>query len=267
MSDGHALNTHQLSVRRRGNGPAVLLLHGLGASSRYWDRLLDRATGISATIPDLLGFGRSPKPADSRYSVDDHLDTLAPLLVSPTVVVGHSTGAILAAALAARHPDTVTSLLLVGVPAFPDEATARAEIGRLGLLARLTVRGNNLAALACHVMCAVRPVAVAIGPLLIRDLPREIVADGALHTWHSYSRTLEEVVVRHRLLPDAVKAGVPTVVVNGRSDVVAPPALAEALVIAAEEAGVPLELQLVDGDHHVAVRRPDVVAAALAPLL
>lgn len=255
-----------LRTRRWGRGPSVLLLHGLGASSRYWDRLAGAtaaAGGIAAIAPDLLGFGRSPKPADSSYDVDAHLAALSPLLDAPSVVVGHSTGAVLAAALAARRPDRVTGLVLVGLPAFPDESTARRQVGRLGLLARLTVRGNGAAAAVCRAMCAVRPLAAAVGPLLIRDLPREIVADGALHTWHSYRRTLEEVVVGHRPLPYVVRAGVPTVVVHGRSDAVAPPSLAEAFVTAAAAAGAPVELRLVDGDHHLAVRRPEVVAAAV----
>lgn len=139
-----------LSVRRWGAGNPVLLLHGLGASGRYWDRLAEEATRFAGVAPDLLGFGRSLKPAGSSYSVEEHLDALAPLLEDGSVVVGHSTGAILAAALAARERERVAALLLVGLPALPDAATARAEIGRLGLLARLTVEGNSLARTVCR---------------------------------------------------------------------------------------------------------------------
>jgi len=216
--------------------------------------------------PDLLGFGRSPKPPDSSYSVEDHLDAVAPLLEDGSVVVGHSTGAILAAALAARERERVAGLLLVGLPAFADETTARAEIGRLGLLASLTVEGNDLARLVCHAMCLLRPLAVTIGPLVGRDRPAAVVADGARHTWPSYSRTLEEVVVGHRPLPDVVAAAVPTVVVHGLEDPVAPVALAEALAAAARERGALVELRLLEGDHHVAVRRPAAVAEVLAYL-
>jgi haloalkane dehalogenase len=116
-----------LSVQRRGTGEPVLFLPGLASSGRYWDRLAEEATGIAGVAPDLLGFGRSPKPGDSSYSVDEHLDALAPLLEDRSVVVGHSTGAILAAALAARERPRVAGLLLLGLPAFPDEATARAR--------------------------------------------------------------------------------------------------------------------------------------------
>ncbi|HWC11055.1 MAG TPA: alpha/beta hydrolase, partial [Acidimicrobiales bacterium] len=237
-----------------------------GASGRYWDRLAEVAGGFAGVAPDLLGFGRSPKPAASSYSVDEHLDALAPLLEAPTVVVGHSTGAILAGALAARERERVAALLLMGLPAFGDEATARAEIGRLGLLARLTVEGSDIARLVCQAMCLLRPLAVTLGPLVIRDLPPAVVADGARHTWPSYSRTLDRVVVGHRPLPDLVDAGVPTVVAHGRRDLVAPVALAEALVAAARQRGAPVELRLLEGDHHLAVRRPEALAAVLRQL-
>jgi pimeloyl-ACP methyl ester carboxylesterase len=244
----------------------VLLLHGLGASARYWDRLAETARGFHLVVPDLLGFGRSPKPPTSAYSVEDHLDTLVPLLDGRTVVVGHSTGAILAAALAARVRQAVAALVLVGLPAFPDEATARAEVGRLGLLARLTVGGRGAARLLCQAMCRVRPLAVAVAPLVIRDLPPAIVADAARHTWASYSGTLTNVVVAHRTLPDLLQARRPTVVVQGRRDPVARPAHTQALVTSAREGGVPVELRLVDGDHHVAVREPGLVAGMIAEL-
>jgi pimeloyl-ACP methyl ester carboxylesterase len=174
--------------------------------------------------------------------------------------------AILAAALAARERPRVAALLLLGLPAFPDEATARAQIGRLGLLARMTVEGHDLARLVCQAMCMLRPLAVTLGPLVMRDLPPTVVADGARHTWPSYSRTLEEVVVGHRPLPDVVAAAVPTVVAHGREDRVAPVDLAEALAAAARQRGASVTLRLLAGDHHLAVRRPAAVAEVLASL-
>ncbi|MDQ3575851.1 MAG: alpha/beta fold hydrolase, partial [Actinomycetota bacterium] len=88
-----------LFVRRWGQGPPVLFVHGLGASSRYWKPLAQVSSGYAATAPDLLGFGHSPTPPDASYDVDSHLEALVPLLPPGAVVVGHSMGAILAAAL------------------------------------------------------------------------------------------------------------------------------------------------------------------------
>ncbi|MBA2624092.1 MAG: alpha/beta fold hydrolase, partial [Acidimicrobiia bacterium] len=145
-----------LFVERWGEGPPVVFLHGLGGSARYWQRVREASDGYAGLAPDLLGFGRSPSPADAPYDVDGHLATLVPLIPPASLLVAHSTGGVLAAAIAARHPDRLRALVLVGLPAFPDEATARREVGRLGLLARLTVDGSRWAKMLCGAMCRLR---------------------------------------------------------------------------------------------------------------
>jgi predicted esterase len=55
-------------------------------------------------------------------------------------------------------------------------------------------------------------------------------------------------------------------VAHGRADTVARADLAQALVAAARERGAPVEFFLLEGDHHLAVRRPAVVAAVLRQL-
>jgi len=256
-----------LFARTWGKGPPVMLLHGLGASSRYWEPLAEASSGYAATAPDLLGFGRSPKPPDARYDVACHVEALAPLLTPGAIVVGHSTGAILAAALAAAHPGTVRGLLLLGLPAFADEAAARREVGRLGLLARLTVEGTPLARWLCIAMCRLRALAIVVAPIVMRDLPSAIAGDGALHTWASYHRTLEQVVLTHPVVHDLRSATVPVVLLHGDGDRPAPVRHVQALATELAGAGVTATLRVVAGDHHVAVRRPAVVAGALDELL
>jgi pimeloyl-ACP methyl ester carboxylesterase len=109
----------QLHVRRWGEGPPVLFLHGLGASSHYWDSLAARTSGYEGIAPDLLGFGRSPKPRHATYDVEGHLEALRPLLRPGTIVVAHSTGAMLAAALAAAPPVALAGVILIALPPIP----------------------------------------------------------------------------------------------------------------------------------------------------
>lgn len=238
----------------------MVLLHGLGASSHYWDLVLDRLDGFGCVAPDLLGFGRSPAPDRSPYDVDAHLAALVPLVAPGSLVVGHSTGGILAAALAARRPELVGALLLVSLPAYPDEATARREIGALGLLARLTVQDHPAARLVCEAMCHLRPLTIAAAGAVVRDMPRQVAADAARHTWESYRGTLVSVVVAHRVEGDLAAFAGPVSLLHGRHDETAPPAHVERL--AGQSARVAVEF--VDGDHHLPVRRADLVAAAVA---
>jgi pimeloyl-ACP methyl ester carboxylesterase len=112
-----------LSVWEAGRGPAVLAIHGLGGSGRYWQGLADLiAADRTLLAPDLGGFGRSGKP-DVNYNRSFHLENLDAVVetLAPSqevVVVGHSVGAVLAALWAARHPERVTALALVAPP-FP----------------------------------------------------------------------------------------------------------------------------------------------------
>lgn len=254
--------TDGLFVRTRGEGPPVVLLHGLGASSRYWAAVARRLAAVRVVAPDLLGFGLSPKPAGA-YGASQHVAALAAVVPDGAVLVGHSTGAILAAALAAAKPGKARALVLVGLPAFPDAATARAELGRLGPLARWSVSRPWVAWVLCQLICGVRPLAVATAPLLLRDVPPSVAADGARHRWRSFRGTLEGVVVGHRVLPDLVAAGQPVVFVHGRADADAPIALVEDLAAALLRGGVPVERVFVDGGHHLPIHRPDVVAGVV----
>ena len=178
-------------------------------------------------------------------------------------MVAHSTGAILAAALAAQRPDLVSGLLLLGLPAYPDEATARREVGDLGLLARITADGRPIAALVCNAMCRFRPLATVLAPLVARDVPRAIAADWTHHTWPSYSRTLTAVVLGHRVVPDLEAARCPVVALTGSRDTTAPVQHLEAAAAVLAAHDPPVEVRVVDGDHHLAIRQAPLVLAAL----
>lgn len=259
-----AHDADHLHVHRWGSGePTVVFLHGLGASSRYWSKLGEISHGYQAIAPDLLGFGRSPKP-DIRYDTDAHLARLVPLVPRGAVIVAHSTGAVLAAALALRHPGRVHKLLLVGAPAFPDSATARREIAALGPLAAMTMSGGwrgKGAELAMHTF--VKPVTMLAAPLVQHDLPREVIADFWHHTRQSYASTLLEVVIGHPIMPDLRELEMPTRLLYGDSDDIVD--IDRVRVLASQHRRITVDV--VSGDHHVAIRKAATVARTLHRML
>lgn len=102
----------------------VLFIHGFISSSAFWTETLFPNFSKSAKSTyrlfavDLLGFGRSPKPTDSLYTLREHLDmiensVLHPYKVKSFHIVAHSLGCILALALAVKHPGLVKSLTLL----------------------------------------------------------------------------------------------------------------------------------------------------------
>jgi non-heme chloroperoxidase len=109
----------ELFAQDLGAGTPVVLLHGWALSHEVWDRqigvLLDAGRRVIAV--DLRGHGASTKCADG-YDVDQLSDDVAVLLraldVEAVDLVGWSLGGLTAFALAARHPERVRRLVLVG---------------------------------------------------------------------------------------------------------------------------------------------------------
>ena len=104
----------------------VLFVHGLGGSSTNWTDLMHvmRAAGkYACTALDLPGFGFSPPPPGSDYSILAHTRTVISLVEHlgqrQAHLIGNSMGGAVLTKVAARRPDLVASLTLIS-PALPD---------------------------------------------------------------------------------------------------------------------------------------------------
>ena len=111
----------------RHGAPTVVLVHGAGMDHTVW-ALQGRHLafhGWNALAVDLPGHGRS-RDLPPLATVEAIADCLAGLIDdgAPAALVGHSMGALAALATAARHPDRVASLCLMGaalrMPVHPD---------------------------------------------------------------------------------------------------------------------------------------------------
>ena len=195
------MQTSSLSVRVLGqSGPPILLLHGLVASGVYWGGAYDElADDHRLVVPDLLGFGRSPRPA-SGYGPDQHADAVRTCLddlgvADPVVIGAHSLGILIALRLAARHPDRVAGIIAFGPPLYPGPAAARAHVAATSAMGRLFVLPGPAAEAACRWVCDHRSLAARLSVLTHPGLPPAIAADGVQHSWASYSETLERVIL------------------------------------------------------------------------
>jgi pimeloyl-ACP methyl ester carboxylesterase len=105
-------------------GPAVVLIHGIGASHRYLERLHGLlAKSVDTYSIDLPGFGATPRP-EHTLSVAEHatyiLGALEQLGVLEFVVVGHSMGTQFAVEAARQQPKRIPHVVLMG-PVVNDE--------------------------------------------------------------------------------------------------------------------------------------------------
>lgn len=173
-----------------------VFLHGWGLHGGIWAETQAVLPGLA---PDLPGYGASPTVVP--YTAEDVADAVAAGLDEPVALIGWSLGGMVALALAARHPDKVARLALVGTsPAFvqrPDWphgltpevlagfAQSLAEDYRATLLRFLSLqaRGGDqarevIARLRERVFArgAPDPAVLAAGLALLRDVDLRILA-------------------------------------------------------------------------------------------
>jgi uncharacterized protein (TIGR00369 family) len=103
---------------RQGQGPAVLLLHGIPSSSYLWRDIIDP---LSATFdvlaPDLLGYGDSDKRLDADLSIAAQARYMVAFMetlgVHQAAVIGHDIGGGVAQLMAVDEPQRVARLTLI----------------------------------------------------------------------------------------------------------------------------------------------------------
>ena len=105
---------------KKGSGYPVVLLHPLGTSIWTWESVIDSISeSYTCYAFDMLGHGNSDKPT-RQFSIPDYsqaLDHACQVLnIHRAHFVGNSVGAILATETAARFPERVDKLVLVGCP-------------------------------------------------------------------------------------------------------------------------------------------------------
>ncbi len=111
------LHGERVRYQVAGDGPAVVLVHGITSSSRTWrDVVPGLAERFKVIVPDLLGHGQSGKPRGD-YSLGAYAsgirDLLAYLGIRSVTVVGHSLGGGIAMQFAYQFPDRLERLVLV----------------------------------------------------------------------------------------------------------------------------------------------------------
>jgi pimeloyl-ACP methyl ester carboxylesterase len=235
--------------------PAVVLLHGAGFDHSTW-ALHSRwfaHHGYSVLAPDLPGHGRSAgKPLST---IADMADWTVALLdaagVGKARLVGHSMGSLIAIETAARHPDKVSGLSLIGTAATmtvgPDllkaaEANETAAIDMVsiwGLGFRGELGGSLAPGLWMH---------QGAQRVLQRTAPGVLYSD--LNACNAYQGALRA----------AAQVKVPTTVILGERDMMTPAKAGKALAAAIPNART---IVLPGAGHMMMVEQPDELLAAL----
>jgi pimeloyl-ACP methyl ester carboxylesterase len=121
-----AVDGVRLHYVERGDGPPLVMLHGMGAliqdllGSGIVDRAAERFRVLAFDRP---GYGYSDRPRGQMWTPEAQAALIRAALhklgIERPIVFGHSWGTLPALALALDHPDEVAGLVLVGGPYFP----------------------------------------------------------------------------------------------------------------------------------------------------
>ncbi|HEV2531162.1 alpha/beta hydrolase [Phenylobacterium sp.] len=236
----------------RGAGPLVVLVPSLGRGAEDFDDLAARleAAGFMTAAVEPRGLGASHGPTEglTLFDLADDVTAVAHGLSNrPAVFVGHAFGNRVVRALAARHPEQVSRLVLLAaggqVAMAPEVQAALRDV----FVETLTPEQH---------LAAVRTAFFAPG------------ADPAVWTggWHANVQRLQSAA--GAATPDAAWQGAgeaPMLIVQAADDLVAPPANAQALKAA--HPGRVTVLVLPHAGHAMLPEQPAAIAAAIVGYL
>lgn len=144
------LDLHKLVYEQSGEGPALVLLHGIGSNRLSWKRQL---SGLSQDFTvlawDAPGYGLSSDPVSNSPNIGEYADCVAAwithLKLSPVHLLGHSFGGIIAQETYGKYPDLIKTLILANTSlggGAEDAKTNKAKLKRrLQKLDELGVKG------------------------------------------------------------------------------------------------------------------------------
>jgi pimeloyl-ACP methyl ester carboxylesterase len=254
-----------LSVELLGHGDApVLLLHPLSGSAEYFGSAFDELGDPGPlVVPDLLGFGSSPRP-DEGYGPDQQVDAVVHSLdgleiPGPALWVGHGFGGVLALRAAASHPGRVRAVVAISPLLYSDPESARRRLRRLTPLQFGGPFNRNLAEALYSGPGNRPPMAARAARLLRLDLPGG-PRTGLEPSVSAYRQILETCVIDADGAAWFDQIAAPVHIVLPVNDPVPDPVLLSEL--AARHPHVSLSL-LPFGDHRLPLTHPDGCLAAI----
>ncbi len=228
MKRPHKLNedAHLLRFFKYGAGDAVVVLHGQISTHGYMrdvvNLIKDKKTVYSF---DLLGFGDSPRPRLAAYSVAQHVKSLHATLIdakvkTPFIIVGHSMGSQLALAYAAAYPTDVKALVISGLPLFEGPKTAYIQMGAMNPRIEWILKGKRARLLRVLTRIAEPTTMKIAGIIGNSDYPTHVVRESVRHSWVSFKRSMENVVIGYDAFTDIKKITQPIKFIFANEDTI-----------------------------------------------
>jgi pimeloyl-ACP methyl ester carboxylesterase len=239
-----------------GRGPVVVLLHGIASSYVTFENLVPLIRpGHRVIAVDLLGFGDSPAPTGSTFTLDEHVGYLARTISrldpqKPFVLVGHSMGALIASRYAAQHSSYLAGLVLISPPIYLPPEIVGDPVDR----AAMVVYRRAYDFLRRNKSFTMRNAA-----LLARLSPIENVLEVNERNWSAFVLSLEHAIESQTVITDIASTDAPIQVVYGTLD----PFLVPGALRIVERMRHVTTRRVEGGNHPIGKRMARVVAEAI----
>jgi YbgC/YbaW family acyl-CoA thioester hydrolase len=221
----------ELAVEVRGDGVPVVFVHGFPFDRTVWRHQLATLSRARRIAADLRGVGGSggpplPVPLPDRYSLAQYANDLVAVLdavgVRDVVWCGLSMGGYIIFEVVRRHPERVKALILAGTKADADSSEAKRGRDELAALAEREGPDAVVERLLPRLLAPATRAAQPEVTTQVRDMGRR---------WSVPAIVGAQRVMRDR--PDSTETlrgvRVPTLVLVGSDDEIAPPAVARAM--------------------------------------
>ena len=187
-------------------------------------KLRELARHYRLLLPDLPGFGESPKPR-TAYTLDFYRDTVRNTVEAagchrqPIHIVGHSLGALIALEYALRFPAHVDRMVLLSLPRFENAAVAHEFFWRGSPNYRRLLNEHSMS----ENLAQWKRTGLSMMVKYIWRFPLAVIRDSRKCTLNSLTSTLENCLLNYRV--DEVLERIdarPVLLLHGRRDQVAP---------------------------------------------
>lgn len=258
LSEGNLRGTH---FRSAGEGPPLVLVHGVGADLEMWTPLAALLSRHRRVVTyDMQGHGESAAPP-GPYSLADFVRQLRRLAedldLSRFDLAGFSMGGLVAQGFALEHPGSVNRLILVNT-VYDRSAAERQAVQTRVEEAR---SGGYLAGVEAAIERWFTPAFRTVRPELIEPIRRRMMTNDKAAYVAAYAvfATADEA-----LAPQLGRIEAPTLVITGMEDQRSTPAMAQRMAAILPRA----RLQLFPGQRHMTpIEAPDRMAAVIDEFL
>jgi aminoacrylate hydrolase len=252
-----------LAFDRRGSGPPLVLVSGLGGAASFWGGFAQAcARHFTVLTYDHRGTGRSSR-CDTAYSVPGMARDLGVLLDGlgwdRVALVGHSTGGAIGQVMAIEEPGRIARLVLSATWARPCPYFRRLFSARLEVLERLGIEAYRRQ--AALVLNTPSWVAAHEG-----DIEADLAAArAAAHPLDAeITRRRIRAILDHDVLGRLGEVRCPTLAVVAQDDMVTPPHLTDAFSGSIADLAT---IVLPRGGHYLVRAEPEAYAGAVLPFL